>query len=63
MGPLATVFRFILQIGYFGPLAMGVLDSPFLVLLFGNDLLVVGLVVHNHHGCSGVFCGPRSARP
>ncbi len=29
---------------------MGVLDSSFLFLPFGNDLLVVGLVVHNHSG-------------
>lgn len=29
---------------------MGILDSSFLVLPFGNDLLVVGLVAHNHHG-------------
>lgn len=29
---------------------MGVLDSSFLVLPFGNDLLVVGLVANHHHG-------------
>lgn len=29
---------------------MGVLDSSFLVLPFGNDLLVVGLVANNHKG-------------
>lgn len=29
---------------------MGILDSSFLMLPFGNDLLVVGLVAHNHHG-------------
>lgn len=44
------LLHFLLNIGYFGPLLMGVLDSSFLVLPFGNDLLVVGLVAHNHHG-------------
>lgn len=29
---------------------MGVLDSSFLVLPFGNDLLVVGMVAHHHEG-------------
>ena len=29
---------------------MGVLDSSFLFLPFGNDLLVVALVARNHHG-------------
>ena len=29
---------------------MGVLDSSFLVLPFGNDLVVVGLVASHHHG-------------
>lgn len=29
---------------------MGVLDSSFLVLPFGNDLVVVGLVANHHHG-------------
>jgi membrane protein YqaA with SNARE-associated domain len=29
---------------------MGILDSSFLMLPFGNDLLVVGLVARNHHG-------------
>jgi membrane protein YqaA with SNARE-associated domain len=44
------LLHFIFSIGYFGPLLMGVLDSSFLVLPFGNDILVVGLVAHNHHG-------------
>ena len=29
---------------------MGIFDSSFLVLPFGNDLLMVGLVAHHHHG-------------
>lgn len=44
------LLHFIFSIGYFGPLLMGVLDSSFLMLPFGNDILVVGLVAHNHHG-------------
>jgi membrane protein YqaA with SNARE-associated domain len=40
----------IFQLGYFGPFVMGVLDSSFLFLPFGNDLLVVGLVARHHQG-------------
>ncbi len=47
---LFPYIRFIFQIGYFGPLVMGVLDSSFLVLPFGNDLVVVGLVAGHHSG-------------
>lgn len=43
-------FLFLVHLGYFGPLVMGVLDSSFLVLPFGNDLLVVGMVAHHHEG-------------
>lgn len=42
--------QFIFRMGYFGPLVMGILDSSFLVLPFGNDLVVVGMVAHNPHG-------------
>lgn len=38
------------HIGYFGPLVMGILDSSFLFLPFGNDLLVVALVARHHEG-------------
>ncbi len=41
---------FLFHLGYLGPFFMGILDSSFLVLPFGNDLLVVGLVAHNHSG-------------
>jgi membrane protein YqaA with SNARE-associated domain len=41
---------FLFHIGYFGPLVMGVLDSSFLVLPFGNDLVVVGLVAQHPQG-------------
>ncbi len=37
------------HLGYFGPLVMGIMDSSFLFLPFGNDLVVVGLVAQNHH--------------
>ncbi|HUA91699.1 MAG TPA: VTT domain-containing protein [Terracidiphilus sp.] len=50
MSPLVTLFRFLFHIGYFGPFVMGVLDSSFLVLPFGNDLVVVGLVAQHHRG-------------
>jgi membrane protein YqaA with SNARE-associated domain len=50
MNPLVTFFRFLFHIGYFGPFVMGVLDSSFLVLPFGNDLVVVGLVAQHRHG-------------
>lgn len=38
------------HIGYFGPFLMGILDSSFLVLPFGNDLLVVAMVAHHPRG-------------
>ena len=51
---MAQFFRpflyFLFHIGYFGPFVLGILDSSFLVLPFGNDLLVVGLVAHDHAG-------------
>ncbi len=42
--------RLLFHLGYFGPLLLGVLDSSFLFLPFGNDLLVVGLVARHHGG-------------
>jgi membrane protein YqaA with SNARE-associated domain len=44
------LLRFLLHLGYFGPVVMGVLDSSFLFLPFGNDLLVVALVAQHHQG-------------
>ncbi len=41
---------FLISLGYFGPLLMGILDSSFLVLPFGNDLLLVYMVAQKHHG-------------
>lgn len=43
--PLLT---FLFHLGYFGPFVMGILDSSFLFLPFGNDLVVVGLVAQHH---------------
>ncbi len=49
---MSTFFRpllhFLLHLGYFGPFVMGVLDSSFLFLPFGNDLLIVALVARHH---------------
>ena len=42
------VFRIILRIGWAGPLVLGVADSSFLFLPFGNDLLLVVLIARNH---------------
>jgi membrane protein YqaA with SNARE-associated domain len=47
---ISPILHFALGLGYFAPLAMGVLDSSFLVLPFGNDLLIIGLVVNHHRG-------------
>ncbi len=44
------LFHFLFHIGYFGPAVMGILDSSFLILPFGNDLLVVGMVARHHQG-------------
>ncbi len=51
MKPFVHAFlHFIFQIGYFGPLVMGILDSSFLVLPFGNDMVVVGMVARHRQG-------------
>jgi membrane protein YqaA with SNARE-associated domain len=51
---MAKFFRpaltFFLHLGFFGPLLLGVMDSSFLVLPFGNDLLVVTLIAQHHKG-------------
>jgi membrane protein YqaA with SNARE-associated domain len=44
------LLHFVFHIGYFGPVVMGVLDSSFLFLPFGNDLLVIALVARRHEG-------------
>lgn len=50
MNTLRPLLTFLFHLGYFGPLVMGTLDSSFLVLPFGNDLVVVGLVAQRHQG-------------
>ena len=47
-GVLRHLLVWLLKLGLFGPLLLGVADSSFLFLPFGNDLLVVTLTVHNH---------------
>jgi membrane protein YqaA with SNARE-associated domain len=44
------VLLFFLHSGYFGPLLLGVVDSSFLFLPFGNDILVVLLIANHHQG-------------
>ena len=53
MGFLAGFFGFLFQIGYAGPFLMGILDSSFLILPFGNDLLVVWMVARHPEGVPG----------
>jgi membrane protein YqaA with SNARE-associated domain len=45
-----SVFRFFRRLGIFGLLLVSALDSSFLVLPFGNDLLLIGLVSSDRHG-------------
>jgi len=47
---LRHLLGFLFHLGYFGPFVMGLMDSSFLFLPFGNDLLVVGLVARHHEG-------------
>ena len=42
------LFAFFLHIGAFGLIILGILDSSFLFLPFGNDLLLVVLAARNH---------------
>jgi len=47
---LHPLLHFLFHLGYFGPFVMGILDSSFLFLPFGNDLLVVALTARHHQG-------------
>ncbi|HEX4283448.1 MAG TPA: VTT domain-containing protein [Terracidiphilus sp.] len=49
---LRPFLQLIFHLGYFGPLVMGALDSSFLILPFGNDLVVVGLVAQHRQGAA-----------
>ncbi|MBV8866711.1 MAG: hypothetical protein JO210_15060 [Acidobacteriaceae bacterium] len=44
------ILHFLFHLGYFGPFVMGICDSSFLFLPFGNDLLVVALTARRHDG-------------
>ena len=43
------ILRFFRRLGLFGLLLLSALDSSFLVLPFGNDLLLIALVSHNRN--------------
>ena len=45
-----SLYRFFRRLGVFGLFLMSALDSSFLVLPFGNDLLLIGLVSSNREG-------------
>jgi membrane protein YqaA with SNARE-associated domain len=44
---LRHIFAWLLRAGLFGPLLLGIADSSFLFLPFGNDLLIVVLTARN----------------
>jgi membrane protein YqaA with SNARE-associated domain len=50
MKVFAPLLHFLFTLGYLGPFFMGVLDSSFLILPFGNDFVVVGNVARHHQG-------------
>lgn len=43
----ASLFAFVRKLGGFGLFLMGILDSSFLFLPFGNDMLLIALVSNN----------------
>jgi len=45
---LRHLLAWLLQLGIFGPLLLGIADSSFLFLPFGNDLLIVILTARHH---------------
>jgi membrane protein YqaA with SNARE-associated domain len=47
-GFLRHFLLWLLKLGVFGPLVLGIADSSFLFLPFGNDLLVVILAARDH---------------
>ena len=42
------LFSILLHLGGFGLVILGVLDSSFLILPFGNDLLLIALSARRH---------------
>jgi membrane protein YqaA with SNARE-associated domain len=47
-GILRPFLLWLLKLGVFGPLILGIADSSFLFLPFGNDLLIVILTARDH---------------
>jgi membrane protein YqaA with SNARE-associated domain len=45
---IAQLFAIFVHLGGFGLLLLGILDSSFLVMPMGNDLLVIGMTARNH---------------
>jgi membrane protein YqaA with SNARE-associated domain len=43
------LLRFLFHLGFLGPFVMGIFDSSFLFLPFGNDLLIVALTARHHN--------------
>jgi membrane protein YqaA with SNARE-associated domain len=50
----ASVLRFFARLGIFGLFLMSALDSSFLVLPFGNDLLLIALVSSHREGLTWI---------
>lgn len=50
----ASIFRFFRRLGIFGLFLMSALDSSFLVLPFGNDLLLIALVSSNRESANWI---------
>jgi membrane protein YqaA with SNARE-associated domain len=50
VGFVRQFLQLVFHLGYGGPLLMGVLDSSFLVLPFGNDFVLVGCVAQHPRG-------------
>jgi membrane protein YqaA with SNARE-associated domain len=53
-GSSASIFRFFRRLGAFGLILLSALDSSFLVLPFGNDLLLIGLISADRKGWSWI---------
>lgn len=49
-----AIFRFFRRLGIFGVFLLSALDSSFLFLPFGNDLLLIGLVSADRNGLSWI---------
>lgn len=47
-GALSHLFGVFVSLGGFGLLILGILDSSFLVMPLGNDLLIIALTARNH---------------